>query len=469
MSRDYFKSRPYLKFALAAGFVWTIGAAVSLVWNLQSQESAILEAARTAARVANEKDIVYRSWSARHGGVYVPVSEFAQPNPFLKDLPERDLVTTGGKKLTLINPSYMNRQVHELEHSMTGVHGHLTSLTPTRPGNAPDEWEKKALKAVMAGEKEFSGIQVIEGKEFMRLLSPVVTEEACLKCHKHQGYEVGRIQGGLSASFPMELFRMSSIEAKQPLWSWHLFPWLLGVAGIAISTVSLNAHYRRNKRSEDLIMDSLRDKEVLLREIHHRVKNNLQVISGMLDLQSSLLTDPAARASLKGGRNRVMSMALIHQKLYQSEDIAQVNMESYVESLVADLFTAFGVDKDEIKLKIDVQAVRLNLDMAIPLGLLLSELVTNAVKYAFNGDNQGRLPEVSITFRKRPDGNYLLTVSDNGIGLPENFDLETASSLGLKLVHTLVEQLDGDIILDQSSGTSWSIVCPPYKGAEGVI
>ena len=442
---------------------------MSVAWNLKSQTIAVENTARAAARTAYEKDVVYRIWSAMHGGVYVPVSSNAEPNIYLKGIADRDVETRGGKQLTLINPAYMNRQVHEIELSRTGSRGHLTSLRPVRPGNAPDEWEREALEAMVTEREEYSGIQEMDGREYMRYMRPLITEEACLKCHEQHGYRVGQIRGGLSVSTPMEPFRKAVEASTRAIWFWHVFTWFVGIVGIAFSANRLTQYFRRQEISEQLIRDSLQEKEVLLREIHHRVKNNLQVISGMLELQAALVKDPSARTSLQEGRNRVMTMALIHQKLYQSEDIAQIHMDSYVQSLVADLFSAFGVVEENVLMKVEAEAVRLNLDTAIPFGLLVSELVTNAIKYAFPPGREGEKGEVAVSFREREDGKYLLTVSDNGIGLPEGFDLATGASLGLKLVHTLVEQLGGEVSLAVTTGTTWTIICPPYQGAEGVV
>jgi len=267
----------------------------------------------------------------------------------------------------------------------------------------------------------------------------------------------------------MEPFRKAVEASTRTIWFWHIFTWFVGIAGIVFSANRLTQYYRRQEKSEQLIRDSLKEKEVLLREIHHRVKNNLQVISGMLELQAALVKDPSARASLQEGRNRVMTMALIHQKLYQSEDIAQVHMDSYFQSLVADLFSAFGMGEANVSMKVEAEAVRLNLDTAIPFGLLVSELVTNAIKYAFGPDRENAEGEVAVSFREREDGKYILTVSDNGIGLPEGFDLDTVASLGLKLVHSLVQQLGGEISLAEAPGTTWTIISSPYQGAEGVV
>jgi two-component sensor histidine kinase len=127
------------------------------------------------------------------------------------------------------------------------------------------------------------------------------------------------------------------------------------------------------------------------------------------------------------------------------------------------------VVEEDVSMKFEVEAVLLNLDTAIPFGLLISELVTNAIKYAFGPGREGEKNEIGVSFREREDGKYLLTVSDNGMGLPESFDLGTAASLGLKLVHTLVEQLGGEVSLAVTPGTTWTIICPPYEGAEGVL
>jgi len=267
----------------------------------------------------------------------------------------------------------------------------------------------------------------------------------------------------------MEPFREAVAASTRAIWSWHLFTWILGIAGIVFSANRLTGFYRRHERNEKIIRDSLEEKEMLLREIHHRVKNNLQVISGMLELQGVLVKDPSAKTALREGRNRVMSMALIHQKLYQSQDMAQVRMDSYIKSLVADLFSAYGVDDRKILMKVEAEAIRLDLDIAIPFGLLVGELVTNAIKYAFPPSREGEKAGILVSFREREEGDYILSVSDNGIGLPEGFDLDKASSLGLKLVHSLAEQLRGRVMLARGPGTAWTIICPPYLGAGDAV
>ena len=175
--------------------IWTLVLGTSLVWNILQARSNTLEAGRIQARMAYEKDIIYRRWNAGHGGVYVSISEQVEPNPYLSDNPERDIQTQFDTMLTLINPAYMTRQVHELGFETMGMRGHITSLNPIRPENAADSWETGALQAFEAGEDEVSSVEEIDGDRYLRLMRPLVTEEGCLKCHAAQGYQVGDIRG----------------------------------------------------------------------------------------------------------------------------------------------------------------------------------------------------------------------------------------------------------------------------------
>ncbi len=175
--------------------VWTVVVAMSLVWNVVQMKQDTVEGARLQARTAYEKDVMYRYWIAKHGGVYVQVTEETQPSPYLSHLPERDITTPSGKLLTLTVPAYITRQVHELGAEQYGVRGHLTSLDPIRPENAPDPWETKALQAFERGEAEVSSVEDIEDERYMRLMSPLITEKVCLGCHVDQGYQEGEDHG----------------------------------------------------------------------------------------------------------------------------------------------------------------------------------------------------------------------------------------------------------------------------------
>ena len=208
------------------------------------------------------------------------------------------------------------------------------------------------------------------------------------------------------------------------------------------------------KKVENQLKSSLEEKEVLLREIHHRVKNNMQIISSLLNLQSRYLNDEKTVNVLNESRNRVKSMAMVHEELYRSHDLSKIDFADYIQRLLSGLFSSYGVDKNVIKPEINVENVLLNINMAVPCGLIINELVSNSLKHAFL---QGQNGKISIKFH--PNGEkYVLKVADNGAGFPENIDFENTKTLGLQLVNTLVKQLSGSIDICRSSGTSFKII-----------
>ncbi len=200
---------------------------------------------------------------------------------------------------------------------------------------------------------------------------------------------------------------------------------------------------------------SLREKEVLLKEIHHRVKNNLQIISSLLRLQSEHVTDPDALAIFKESQNRVNTMALIHEYLYQSPDMAHINFSEYIHNLVSNLTISHGIKPGMLKVVIEVDPLRLDLDIAIPCGLIITELVSNALKYAFPRPTPQN--QIFIGFHEIPSKSYQLKVKDNGVGLPEDLRLDTCPSLGLRLVRAMTHQLGGRMQLQRVGGTEFNM------------
>ncbi|MBG1265743.1 PAS domain S-box protein [Nostoc sp. WHI] len=212
------------------------------------------------------------------------------------------------------------------------------------------------------------------------------------------------------------------------------------------------------KRSEEQIQASLLEKEVLLKEIYHRVKNNLQVISSLLNLQSAYIKDKYDLAIFQKSQQRIASMALIHEKLYQSQDLARINFGEYVRDLVASLFTAYEVNEDAIALTINVDDhIFLGLDTAIPCSLIINELVSNSLKYAFPAGKNGT---ICIEIKEKFDSNLTLRVTDNGIGLPTNFELKKITSLGWQLVDALTQQLAGNITIKGAVGVECQVTFP---------
>ena len=219
------------------------------------------------------------------------------------------------------------------------------------------------------------------------------------------------------------------------------------------------------KQAENKITASLKEKEVLLKEVHHRVKNNLQVISSLLNLQSQHIKDKDSLEMFQESQNRVRSMALIHEKLYTSEDLSRIDIAAYIQDLTASLFSTYTVG-NEIKINIDVTDIFCTITTAIPCGLIINELVTNAVKHGFPKERDGT---ITVSMTPSNTDSLILTVSDNGIGFPEEIDFRTTTTLGMQLITSLVEQLEGTITLGRSEGTTFTITFRggvQYKGRD---
>ncbi len=224
----------------------------------------------------------------------------------------------------------------------------------------------------------------------------------------------------------------------------------------ALSKVNedLRKEITERKKAEEQINTSLQEKLVLLREIHHRVKNNLQVISSLLNLQSGYIEDKKSLEIFRESQTRVRSMALIHEKLYQSKDLNKIEFSEYVKSLTRDLFTSYSVDQERVKLLYDIDGIYFEIDTAILCGLIINELVSNSLKHAFPGSKSGH---IYINLKEKGKNMYELSLKDDGIGFPEEIDFRNTDSLGLQLVTTLTDQLGGEIQLNKNGFTEFMI------------
>ncbi|MEO5356249.1 MAG: DUF3365 domain-containing protein [Nitrospirae bacterium YQR-1] len=599
--------------------------AVSLRWNFVQLDSSFNAIALEDGRVIFQMVENTRLWNARHGGVYVAITEQTLPNPYL-DVKSRDVTTTEGLRLTLINPAYMTRQLSEIMMERNSMMFHITSLKPIRPQNSPDDWESRALKEFENGVTEKS--ELFE-KAVFRYMAPLKTKEACLKCHHKQGYKVGDIRGGISVTVPvnvlyssikkqklnlaflhtiiflsitvMILFFMSKIrsqwyklklakveqdsvvelrtheikEANEQLTievderrrteeiltesetryrsliqsvqdgiistdengliisfnhgAETIFGYneaeLTGKPATVLIPLKLQDAYIRGiqmmqilgdsyfagkrvefeglkkdgaefpceisiaswkikgnkfyvaivrditdrKQMENQITASLHEKEVLLREIHHRVKNNMQIITSLLNLQNSYLKDQSDIEIFNETKNRIKAMSLVHEKLYQSETLSKIDFSDYVRNLARGLFRSYGISENKISLKLDIPAISFVIDTVISCGLVVNELISNSIKYAFpaitakDSQSGAKAPDMEIGLSLRPleDNNYdyKLLVWDNGVGIQPDFELANVKSLGLQLVQSIVEnQLQGRLKIERTGGTKFKIV-----------
>ena len=225
--------------------------------------------------------------------------------------------------------------------------------------------------------------------------------------------------------------------------------------GKPLRIVGTEQDITEQKLADEKIKSSLKEKEMLLQEIHHRVKNNLQVISSLLRLQSRYINDQKSIDIFKETQNRVRSIAILHEKLYQLDDLAKIRFDEYVKILAEDLLYFYELDKSNIKMNIDVEEISLNIETAIPCGLIIDEMVANSLKYAFP-DN--RIGEIKIELYSIDNDRYHMIVSDNGVGFSEDIDPEKTDTFGMQLIKYLTKQLKATIELDKNNGTTYKLM-----------
>jgi len=224
---------------------------------------------------------------------------------------------------------------------------------------------------------------------------------------------------------------------------------------VLIFLVIVIVMYKARVKTNLLLKQSVKDKEVLLKEVHHRVKNNFQLISSLLNLQSDLVEDQEALIAINESRNRIASMALVHKNLYLAENLTRIEMQNYIDQLLDNILSSADNKGVTISYNLVAKDIRFDVDTSVPLGLIINELLSNSIKYAFTDRNEG---EISLNLRQIEGSKYELIYSDNGIGIPEDIDLDNLTSLGLELVQLLVAQLNGSVNFEVNGGTRFKII-----------
>ncbi|MBF0153021.1 MAG: PAS domain S-box protein [Magnetococcales bacterium] len=288
------KKVPVLSFgkALWLPFLgWTMVLAILLAWNVWHETEHTKKVVYNVARATLQKDLALRSWATAHGGVYVPVNDRTQPNPYLKDIPERDIQTPSGKQLTLMNPAYLLRQLLAEHPGLYGVREHVTSLKPLNPDNAPDTWERAALEAFEQGTREIKGVvSSDDGERSYRVMLPLKVEEGCLKCHRHQGYKVGDIRGGISTTVPMRLYEGWQNETIGLMLMSHGLIWFLGLIIIA-SMVGRNLERVRERNLHARLLEQSESK-------YRRLLNFANDAVFLIDADTSLIVEANQMATV---------------------------------------------------------------------------------------------------------------------------------------------------------------------------
>jgi len=254
------KRNGFKRYFCAIALMWTMAVVGMFAWAVSHTWSERLEDARLQARTHCDTDIMYRRWNSSHGGVYAPVTEQTRPNDLL-DVLERDVITPSGRTLTLLDPAWMTRHVHETARRENDIRGHVTSLKPIRQANRPDVWESEALWAFEAGDDEYSSVESVDGKRYMRLMRPLRTERACLPCHASQGYITGDIRGGVSIAVPMAPHDQAARAHARVLAMGHGLLWLGGSLGIALGAWDIKRRITRHSQIHQALLDAQDDVE----------------------------------------------------------------------------------------------------------------------------------------------------------------------------------------------------------------
>ncbi len=374
----------------------------------------------------------------------------------------------------LQDPSTMVRYVRNRAAAIYGDDGELLSflltfsdITESILSEARLQENFNLLQAITEGTNDAVFAKDINGRYIM------INQAGCRLLGKDKAEIIGRRDADLSSSDYVRLVEqvdlevMHTLEVKTfettsqlPTGERHLImskAAYLDAQGKAIGVVGVAHDITERKRAEEKVRHSLTEKEILLKEVYHRVKNNMQIVASLLALQARNLHDPQAKQALEDSSNRVKSMALIHEKLYRSKDLANVDFGDYLKNLADHLLIVHQAYANNISIKTQAANLFLAIDIAIPCGLIINELVINAMKHAFP---QGRAGEIVVSAEALEGGKVMLVVNDNGIGLPENLDFTRSKSLGLQLVNTLTGQLLGKVSAERNDGTRFVVRFP---------
>ncbi|MEE8403464.1 MAG: ATP-binding protein [Candidatus Hydrothermarchaeaceae archaeon] len=405
--------------------IWTVIVAASLVWNVTHMNQNTLEEARIQARVAYDKDVIYRYWNAEHGGVYVPVTEETQPSPYMSHLSERDITTPSGRTLTLVNHAYMARQVHELEAERYGARGHLTSLNPIRPKNAPDPWETEALQAFERGETEVSSVEKIEGEEYMRLMRPLITEKVCLNCHSVQGYQEGDIRGGISVSIHMAPMWAAARMHTRMMALGHGLLWLVGLGGLFLGRRRLRRSEGERRQAEEELKKAYGDlktlddlKSNIITNVRHELRTPITIANDSLELLKEETTGVERNRLIAVARDALLKQDMIVDNLVNAAVMEKRKFELKLEPLdmaqmipsVIDEFKPVATRKKiTVESKIGEGLPRVSADYH-EMEYVLRNIFDNALKFTGKGG------KITVDAREET-GMVEICVADTGIGI----------------------------------------------------
>jgi len=464
------------------GAVWILVVGASLIFDVYYLRETTREMALQSALAHFNKDQAFRFWATAHGGVYVPVGEKTSPNPQLSHLPERDIPLPSGKRLTLMNPAYMLRQMQEEFAQLYEVCGHITSLYPLRPENQPDPWERRALEAFESGVQEVVEFSSIEGEPFLRLMRPMSTQEGCLKCHAVQGYKVGDVRGGVGVALPLTPYLVREHHQTVRLSVTHGIMLTLGLAGIFLghSRLAKGVVERETARQElERYNALLETKNQQLQDFTSMASHDLQEPLRKIQTFGTLLEEQCGdrlldheRDSLHRMKDATIRMCRMIDALLNYSRISSQSMEHSVvdlnEAVQEALFMlSAAAEEKEASIEVDpLPSVHAARQLMVQL---FQNLIGNALKYCKEE------PSIHVWAEKR-GAHVEIFVSDNGIGIAEEHKerifapferLHSRSEyegtgMGLAICKKIVEGHGGDIGVRSTpgKGSVFSVTLP---------
>jgi CheY-like chemotaxis protein len=490
-------SRSYL--AIVATMVaWAGAIALLTLWYLTNQRANYSEMARNYARATHEKDLVYRRWNASHGGVYTLVTERNRPNPYLV-AKEREVVTPSGRVLTLVNPAYMTRQVHELAENANAIRAHITSLDPLNPKNAPDAWESQALEAFARGTTEVSEVFDEGGEPMVRLMRPLLVEHSCLKCHGDQGYRPGDVRGGISVSVPVSEIKAGLAHQTRIALGGYALCCCIGLFGIGCAGWRFSQHVAERRKWEKSLRSAMdatgaatRSKSEFLATMSHEVRTPMTAILGFSDLLTESDTTEldrrnAAQTIRRNGQhllgliNGILDLSKLEAGKLEVEHTACPTRRVLFD--VADLLKGKAEEKDlTLRIECDGPIPETIASDSARLKQALINLVGNAIKFSEHG-------VVRIVASCDPREQKLsFAVIDEGIGMTSEqaarlfqpFTQADASTcrqfggtgLGLVISKRIATLLGGDVTVasqpDRGSTFTLTVATGPLEGVQMV-